>query len=97
MDDYIRRNEAIDVLATMQGSCTSKAALVQNSKIWKQIKNLPSADVVNKTDLLGWLLAYHTKSFELKGRYPSHEVISWLVNDLSMYIFEDGEQNGSID
>ena len=45
MDDYIRRNEAIDVLATMQGSCTSKAALVQNSKIWKQIKNLPSADV----------------------------------------------------
>ena len=57
------------------------------------IKALPSADVVNKTDLLGWLLAYHTKSFELKGRYPSHEVISWLVNDLSMYLFEDGEQN----
>lgn len=95
MGDYISRNAAIDILATMQGSCTSKAALVQNSKIWKQIKNLPSADVVNKTDLLGWLLAYHTKSFELKGRYMPHEVIGWLINDLTKnFIGERGEQNG---
>lgn len=45
MDDYISRQAAIDVLATMQGLCTSKTALVQNSKIWQQIKDLPSADV----------------------------------------------------
>lgn len=43
MDDLISRQAAIDVLAAMQGQCTSKAALVQNSKIWQQIKDLPSA------------------------------------------------------
>lgn len=43
MSDLIRRQDAIDVLATMQGRCTSKTALIQNSKIWQQIKDLPSA------------------------------------------------------
>ena len=43
MDDLISRQAAIDVLAEMQGRCTSKAALIQNSKIWQQIKDLPSA------------------------------------------------------
>lgn len=44
MDDLISRQAAIEVLAEMQGRCTSKAALIQNSKIWQQIKDLPSAD-----------------------------------------------------
>jgi len=100
----IDRQAAIDALAKAMPSLTTPdgcgefdhdiqiadEAFVDSMRI---INGLPSADVVNKTDLLGWLLAYHTKSFELKGRYPSHEVISWLVNDLSMYLFEDGEQN----
>ena len=43
MADLIDRQSAIDVLAAMQGRCTSKAALIQNSKIWQQIKDLPSA------------------------------------------------------
>lgn len=43
MQDLISRQDAIDVLAAMQGLCTSKAALIQNSKIWQQIKDLPSA------------------------------------------------------
>jgi len=43
--DIIRRQDAIDVLAAMQGQCTTKAALIQNSKIWQQIKYLPSAPV----------------------------------------------------
>ena len=42
-DDTISRKAAIDLLAAMQGRCTSKAALIQNSKIWQQIKALPSA------------------------------------------------------
>lgn len=42
-DDLIYRRDVIDVLATMQGLCTSKTALIQNSKIWQQIKDLPSA------------------------------------------------------
>ena len=45
MGDTISRQAAIEVLAAMQGQCTSKAALIQNSKIWQQIKDLPSADV----------------------------------------------------
>jgi hypothetical protein len=59
------------------------------------ILEMPSADVVIKTDLLGWLLAYHMKSFELKGRYMPHEVIGWLINDLTKnFMGERGEQNG---
>jgi len=108
IDGYVSKQTAIDALAKAMPSLTTHdgcgesdhdiqiadEAFVDSMRI---INGLPSADVVNKIDLLGWLLAYHTKSFELKGRYPSHEVISWLVNDLSMYLFEDGEQDGSID
>ena len=48
MSDLIERQAAIDVLAAMQGRCTSKAALIQNSKIWQQIKDLPSVQPVAK-------------------------------------------------
>ena len=48
MDDLISRQAAIDMLATMQGRCTSKTALIQNSKIWQQIKDLPSAQPEQK-------------------------------------------------
>lgn len=48
MSDLISRQAAIDVLAAMQGRCTSKAALIQNSKIWQQIKDLPSVQPVDK-------------------------------------------------
>lgn len=43
MNDLINRQDVIEVLATMQGRCTSEVALIQNSKIWQQIKDLPSA------------------------------------------------------
>ena len=40
-------------------------------------------------EVLGWLLAYHTQSFYLHGRYLPHEVISWLINDFTKeYIAE---------
>lgn len=39
-----------------------------------------------------WLLAYHRMSFDLKGRYLPHEVISWLVNDISKKLFDEGGQ-----
>lgn len=45
MNDYIDRQAALEILATMQGLCTSKTALIQNSKIWQQIKELPPAEV----------------------------------------------------
>lgn len=91
MADYIDRQTTIDEINKALDRETLLNSFVRKIAV-EAVKKTPSADVVNKTDLLGWLLAYHTKSFELKGRYPSHEVISWLVNDLSMYLFEDGEQ-----
>jgi len=39
-----------------------------------------------------WLLAYHRMSFALKGRYLPHEVISWLVNDISKKLLDEGTQ-----
>ena len=92
MSNYIDRQTAIDEINKALDRETMLNSFVRKIAV-EAVKKTPSADVVNKSDLLGWLLAYHTKSFELKGRYPSHEVISWLVNDLSMYLFEDGEQN----
>lgn len=50
---------------------------------------LPPADSVSKEDVLGWLLAYHTKSFDLKGRYYPHEVIGWLTADISKNLLAD--------
>ena len=43
MGDLISRDSVIEILAAMQGRCDTKAALVQNSKIWQQIKDLPNA------------------------------------------------------
>lgn len=34
----------IEILAEMQGRCATKAALVQNSKIWQQVKAMPTVD-----------------------------------------------------
>ena len=48
MRDLIDRQMVIDMLATMQGRCTSKVALIQNSKIWQQIKDMPSAQPERK-------------------------------------------------
>ena len=42
-------------------------------------------------EILGWLLAYHTKSFDLKGRYLPNEVIGWLINDISKTLFKEDE------
>jgi len=50
--------------------------------IYEKIKSLPSAQP-DYQEVLGWLLAYHTKSFYLHGRYLPHEVISWLINDFT--------------
>lgn len=51
MDDLISRQATIEVLAEMQGRCTTKEALIQNSKIWQQIKDLPAAQPERKK---GW-------------------------------------------
>ena len=55
------------------------------------IEDLSSAQP--EQDILGWLLAYHTKSFDLNGRYMAHEVIGWLVHDFAnVYMTERREE-----
>ena len=36
----------IEILAVMQGQCTTKEALVHNSKIWQQVKDMSTVDAV---------------------------------------------------
>lgn len=53
-------------------------------KILERIDNQPAAQPERpEQDILAWLLAYHMKSFDLKGRYLAHEVIGWLVHDFA--------------
>ena len=52
------------------------------------IQALPSAQP-DYQEVLGWLLAYHTNSFDLHGRYLPHEVISWLINDFTKEFIAD--------
>lgn len=72
MSDLIKRQAAIDVLATMQGLCTTKEALIQNSKIWQQIKDLPSAQpeitdeqAIEHLEATGWLKEHDRQMYEM--------------------------------
>lgn len=54
---------------------------------------IPSAQS-DYQEVLGWLLAYHTMSFDLHGRHLPHEVISWLINDFTKEFIAKRGQNG---
>lgn len=71
MSDSIDRQAAIDAIKT------SRFLVDAMEKVIK----LPSTQP--EQDILSWLLAYHTKSFDLHGRYMPHEVIGWLVHDFA--------------
>jgi len=92
IDGYVYKQTAIDEINKALDRETLLNSFVRKIAV-EAVKKTPSADVVNITDLLGWLLAYHTKSFELKGRYRPYEVIGWLVNDLSKNLFEENQQD----
>lgn len=51
---YISLDEVIEILSEMQGRCTTKAALVHNSKIWHKIKGVPSVQIVRCKDCLNF-------------------------------------------
>ena len=61
-------------------------------EILKAMQDLPSAQP-DYQEVLGWLLAYHTISFDLHGRYLPHEVISWLINDFTKEFIAGRGQN----
>lgn len=44
--ELIDRDKLIEILAEMQGRCATKAALVQNSKIWQQVKDMPTVEAI---------------------------------------------------
>ncbi len=46
MTGLIYKDALIEILADMQGRCSTKAELKHNSKIWKQVKNMPTVDAV---------------------------------------------------
>ena len=80
MDDTIYRQDAIDALDCINGT-------------EEVLRSLPSAQP-DYQEVLGWLLAYHTMSFDLHGRYLPHEVISWLINDFTKEFIAGRGHNG---
>lgn len=91
--DTIYRQAAIDAADEIIARDESgNNDVVKAMTAWKEyIKDLPSAQP--EEDILAWLLAYHTKSFELQGRYLPHEVIGWVVHDFAnAYMAERREE-----
>jgi len=101
-NDTIYRQDAIDALGNEPELWTDPYSLSEDyskgqREQWNDdrevLLNLPSAQPDYK-EVLGWLLAYHTISFDLHGRYLPHEVISWLINDFTREFIAVKEQNG---
>ena len=82
MNDLIDRQAAIDALNKLKIYRPLDSDRYVISDCLNKIVNLPSAQP-DYQEVLGWLLAYQTKSFDLHGRYLPHEVISWLINDFT--------------
>ena len=94
-NDLISRQQAVDALADMHCKSDEDGYVwIIRSDAWARIDALPSAQP--EQDVLAWLLAYHTKSFELHGRYFPHEVISWLVNDFSKEFIAERREEGDL-
>ena len=85
--DCISREAAIDAVSR---GCQEFRGIFAECE--KNLNALPSAQPDYK-EVLGWLLAYHTMSFDLHGRYLPHEVISWLINDFTREFIAVKEQN----
>ena len=81
-NDYISRQAAMDFVGSME--MCDEISVEAYQKLMNYLEELPSAQPERpEQDILAWLLAYHMKSFDLKGRYIAHEVIGWLVHDFA--------------
>ena len=90
--DLIDRQAAIDTVNNAFDRETLLNGFVRSIAV-RAIRDMPSAQP-DYQEVLGWLLAYHTMSFDLHGRYLPHEVISWLINDFTKEFIAGREQNG---
>lgn len=85
MDSLISRQAAIDAARQYCIENQIEDGDYHANGIEYELSNLPSAQPeITRENILGWLLAYHTQSFELKARYQAHEVIGWLIHDISI-------------
>lgn len=91
--DCISRQAAIDALDKhLQTTDVPVSYPGIISALTEWLNEVPSAQP-DYQEVLGWLLAYHTKSFDLRGRYMANEVIGWLVHDFaSAYMAERQEK-----
>ena len=90
--DVISRQAAIEKFEPwLKVDGYSEGELNMLKAVLYELRFLPSAQP--EQDILSWLLAYHTKSFDLHGRYMPHEVIGWLVHDFAnAYMAERREE-----
>lgn len=81
MTRLIDKDMLIEILGEMQGLCDTKAALIQNSKIWQQVKDMPTVDAVP---------VRHGKWLD-DGQYdnffPHHE---WRCSECGEHVLEIG-------
>lgn len=87
-----RDADILDALPSAQPQDIARdiSRIIENEKDMRVIAKNAQPDY---QEVLGWLLAYHTKSFDLHGRYMPHEVIGWLVHDFAnAYMAERREE-----
>ena len=94
MDDLISQQKVLDILRmcyeTERIDYTNGNEYINYEQAVHEVEQLSAAQP-DYQEVLGWLLAYHTMSFDLHGRYLPHEVISWLINDFTKeFIAERG-------
>ena len=88
MDELISRKRAIQ--AAIKGADPYYADSIED-----EINRVPSVGkCFVAEDILKWLLGYHISSFKVMGKYPPHEVITWVINDMTKTLFNEGEQDG---
>ena len=91
--DLVDRQEAIKVATRFRVTPGGEIFEAIRMAVKTELEQLPAAQP-DYQEVLGWLLAYHTMSFDLHGRYLPHEVISWLINDFTKEFIAERGQNG---
>ena len=88
MDELISRKKAIQ--AAIKGADPYYADSIED-----EINGVPSVGkCFVAEDILKWLLLYHAQAIKLMGRYRPSEVITWVINDMTKTLFNEGEQDG---
>ena len=75
MNDYIKKSEAVDVIVKYPYDIAGKTATAI-----KMIEDLPSADVVPKSEVEKWYHEYHAIKDELKQEKMYHKETEKLVD-----------------